>query len=121
METCNTGIIREISDILARKGYTITKTDRGIVVTEETTPHIHLEIASLNDRILIKLNVDNQALLDTEPDNDLIETAQRTLDELLAQAEYIAQIISPACRVEKDIDSIMDAYQSIDNIIEEYA
>jgi hypothetical protein len=120
LETCNQEIIDDISKILANKGYTITKTKHSIKVRDETAPHIYLEITVLNDRILIKLNIDNQTLLDTEPDEDLIDTTQRTLDELLAQAEYIGQIISPACKVEKDIDSIMDAYQSIDNIIEEY-
>lgn len=121
MNGCDKRIINELKKLLTKKGYRVEAVSGAIRVIEETSPHVFLEIRSCGDRIVISLGFDTKSLVDLVPDEEFIENIQRTVDELLVQADYIGKLISPACRVEKDLDSIMDVYQNIDNVIEEYS
>jgi hypothetical protein len=121
LKGCDKRILNELRRLLANKGYRVEVISDAIRVIEETSPHVFLEIRPCEDRIVISLGFDMKSLIDTFPDEELIENIQRTVDELLVQADYIGRLISPACRVEKDLDSVMDVYQNIDNVIEEYS
>ncbi|MCE4606505.1 MAG: hypothetical protein F7B59_04140 [Desulfurococcales archaeon] len=121
MNECDKSIINELRKLLTSKGYYIEAVPDAIRVVEKTTPYVFLEIRLCKDRIVISLGFDDKSLIDLAPDDEFIESVQRTVDELLVQADYIGRLISPTCRVEKDLDSIIDVYQNIDSVIEEYS
>ncbi|MCE4615151.1 MAG: hypothetical protein F7B60_06460 [Desulfurococcales archaeon] len=121
MQGCDRIILDELRKLLSEKGYRVETVSNTVRVIEETAPQVFLEIRSCGDRIIISLGFDIKSLIDVNPDEEFIENMQRTVDELLVQADYIGRIISPTCRVEKDLDSVMDVYQNIDNVIEEYS
>jgi len=119
LTSCDINKILPVVEHFREKGYSLEPLENKVSLFDRDYPFVRLVIMVLDNSIKISVSIDKGKLLDNIEDDDSLEHVQKLVDELSLQADIIASFLSPVCRVEKDLDSVMDAYMQLESILEE--